>query len=93
MTDAVQVEYLRRFGVHFRFWRKRCGLSQLQVAGKLGIDPSAVSAWTRGKNFPSMAMVYRLCEEVFGIHVWQFFERPKSAWRLRLVPDTTAAAP
>lgn len=84
-------DYRPRFAAHFKFWVRRCGLSHLEVAQRLGVDPSSVSCWANGKNFPSLTMLYRLCEDAFGIHLWQFFERPRSAWKLKLVPRDAEA--
>lgn len=80
----VQPAYLPRFTRHFQFWKRRSGLSQLEIAQQLGIDPTSVSAWANGKNFPNMLTLYRLCEEVFQIEVWQFFRRPPRARSLRM---------
>ena len=36
----------------FEYYRKKSGLSQQEVATKLGLDQTAVSAWEKSKKMP-----------------------------------------
>lgn len=42
--------------------RERTGLTQKEVAEKLGIDQSAVSLWETGKTSPRIAVLIKLAE-------------------------------
>lgn len=41
---------------------KKSGLSQKQLAAKLGISPSAVTNWVKGKNSPDIEYIALICE-------------------------------
>lgn len=42
--------------------REKTGLTQKEVAEKLGIDQSAVSLWETGKTAPRVAILVKLAE-------------------------------
>lgn len=42
--------------------RKNAGLTQMQVAEKLGITDSAVAQWETGKTFPKTAFLLKLSD-------------------------------
>ena len=42
--------------------RKKAGLTQLQVAEKLGISDSAVNQWEKGKTFPKTEFLPKLAQ-------------------------------
>ena len=44
--------------------RKERGLTQLQLADKLGITDRAVSKWETGKSMPDVAIITELCQEL-----------------------------
>lgn len=48
--------------------RRELGLTQKQLAEKLGISPQNVSNWEHGKIFPSLYS-FRLLAESFGCKV------------------------
>ncbi|MBQ4617660.1 MAG: helix-turn-helix transcriptional regulator [Clostridia bacterium] len=48
--------------------RKQAGLTQLQLADKLGITDKAVSKWERGMAMPDTSLMLELCE-ILGISV------------------------
>ena len=56
MVDAVQ----RNFGDHLRWWRKRRGLSQLELAGVAGTSQRHLSFLEFGRAAPSPQMVIGL---------------------------------
>lgn len=71
----VTVEpYVQQFLRQYRFWFHKKGLSQAEIAERLGVDPTSVTAWARGKNFPSLFNLYRLVE-VWDIDLETFFRR------------------
>ena len=46
--------------------RVHSGMSQVQLAERLGITKSAVNAWEMGTNSPSLSYIIRLAQ-VFGV--------------------------
>lgn len=46
--------------------RKKCGMTQKQVADILGIEPKTVSKWENGRGFPDVSCVAELAE-IFGV--------------------------
>ena len=46
--------------------RVHSGMSQVQLAERLGITKSAVNAWESGTNSPSLSYIIRLAQ-VFGV--------------------------
>jgi len=49
--DAVMV------GKQIAYHRKKCGLTQKQLAERLHVTDGAVSKWERGMNFPDLALL------------------------------------
>ncbi len=50
------------FGIRLAAARKEQGLTQEQVAARLGVTPQAVSKWERGNGYPDMELLYFICE-------------------------------
>lgn len=48
--------------MNFASARARVGLSQYEVARRLGVDQSSVSCWELGKRMPRAAMLVKLSE-------------------------------
>lgn len=48
--------------------RKMCGITQRQLAEKLGVSDKAVSKWETGRSMPDNSILMELCEEL-GINV------------------------
>lgn len=46
--------------------RKKCGMTQKQVADILGIEPKTVSKWETGRGFPDVSYVAELAD-IFGV--------------------------
>lgn len=40
--------------------RKKSGLTQYEMADKLGVDQSAISKWETGENMPRAAMLVKI---------------------------------
>lgn len=54
--------------------RKRYGLTQAQLAEKLGVKTTSVSSWERGANAPDIETLYKICQlfhltldEIYGV--------------------------
>lgn len=54
--------------------RKDSGISQRELAKKLGVSNRAVSKWENGLSYPSTENIIRL-SEIFGVSVEYFFEK------------------
>ena len=52
----------RKVGKFIADQRKRVGLTQLQLAEKMGITDRAVSKWETGRSLPDSAIMLELCE-------------------------------
>lgn len=48
------------------FYRKKKGLTQKELAEKLGVKNTAVSNWESGNNSMDIEMLFRVCE-IFGV--------------------------
>ena len=42
--------------------REKAGMTQKEVAEKVGVDQSSVSLWENGKNFPRAAVLKKLAD-------------------------------
>ena len=52
----------QKIGEFIRDKRKEKGLTQVELADKLGITNQAISKWERGKNCPDISLLKDLCE-------------------------------
>jgi flagellar biosynthesis component FlhA len=50
------------FGKRLVTARKEMGLTQEELATRLGVTPQAVSKWERGSGYPDIEMLYYLCD-------------------------------
>ena len=55
-----------RTGALIRRLRRELGLTQLQLAGRLGVSDKAVSKWERGLGSPEVSTLPRL-SQVLGV--------------------------
>lgn len=70
---------LSKTGKFIASLRKEKGLTQKEVAEKLGISPKAVSKWETGKGFPDISLISSL-STVFSVDISKLLdgEMPKS---------------
>lgn len=61
MNKAYGEEY-RSLGLNIAFYRKKAGLTQMQLAEKLDIDRSHMSAIELATVGASLDVVFRLCQ-------------------------------
>ncbi len=50
------------FAENFRNARKKAGLTQRQVADRLGLDRSAIAHYERGMSMPNLKNLAKICE-------------------------------
>lgn len=62
---------LKKVGQYIAYKRKEKGLTQLQVAEKLGMSDKSVSKWERGVCLPDVSIYPELCE-ILGISINEF---------------------
>jgi transcriptional regulator with XRE-family HTH domain len=70
------------FGTRLRSLRERAGMTQTQLAEKVGTDQSHISRWERNAAVPELAMVERLAA-TFGVSAGELLsgspEKPAKA--------------
>lgn len=64
-------------GSRIRAARKQAGLSQKELADKLGVTPASISAWEKGKSCPSDKKLDEI-KELF--HLNNMLEDESNAW-------------
>ena len=57
-------------------YRKQCGMSQAELANRVGVERSAVAKWESGKSLPQAAHLVKLAE-IFGCSVDEILGRGK----------------
>ena len=55
-------------------YRKQCGMSQAELANRVGVERSAVAKWESGKSLPQAAHLVKLAE-IFGRSVDEILGR------------------
>ena len=61
-----------KIGVYIAEKRKQLGLTQQQLANRLGVTDRAISKWENGRGMPELGLIQPLCREL-GITVNEFF--------------------
>ena len=71
---------LNNLSERIAFYRRKCGLTQEELAEKCSVTPQAVSKWENGLTSPDISLLPRL-GEVFGITTDELLgvERPETA--------------
>ena len=71
---------LNNLNERIAYYRRKCGLTQEELAEKCSVTPQAVSKWENGLTSPDISLLPRL-GEVFGITTDELLgvERPETA--------------
>ena len=71
---------LNNLNERIAYYRRKCGLTQEELAEKCSVTPQAVSKWENGLTAPDISLLPRL-GEVFGITTDELLgvERPNTA--------------
>ena len=71
---------LNNLNERIAFYRRKCGLTQEELAEKCSVTPQAVSKWENGLTSPDISLLPRL-GEVFGVTTDELLgvERPETA--------------
>lgn len=54
------------------FYRKKAGLTQSQLAEKLGVKTTTVSTWERGASSPDIETLYDICK-IFSVSLDEMY--------------------
>ena len=58
------IEQYKNLGLNISFYRRKNGLTQMQLAEKLNITDRAISKWENGKAMPDSSIMLDLCNEL-----------------------------
>ena len=72
-----QEELKSKISLNIRYYRKKAGLTQKQLAELLGVKNTAVSNWENGQNSIDTEILFRVCE-VFGITLNDIYGVPSA---------------
>ena len=64
----IQKEMRETISKNLIFYRKKCGLTQAQLADKVGYTDKSISKWERGESVPDVFILKELAN-IFGIKV------------------------
>jgi len=62
-------------GLQLKLMRSRQGLSQKQLAHRVGVTPSSISQMENNQIYPSLPALFKIAE-VLGVEVGSFFQKP-----------------
>ena len=77
------------FGERLQASRKRCGLTQEELAEQLQVSRQAVSKWESGKGYPELEKLLYICER-FGVTMDELFADELPQTRGETPPHETA---
>lgn len=66
--SSIKTALKSSIGAQIKQLRASAGLTQMDLAIKLGIAPSHLSLWENGKNIPDSRYLEIICE-VFGVEL------------------------
>ncbi|MBQ4191517.1 MAG: helix-turn-helix transcriptional regulator [Clostridiales bacterium] len=72
-------------GTMIRRLREERKMTQLQLAGKIGVTDKAISKWETGRGYPDIALVEPLAEAL-GVSVIELFSGEEDALMLCELP-------
>lgn len=83
----MQMHYVRwmsesTFAERLTYFRERAGLSQRELAARIGVEPSAVSAWVNDTYSPTFENLNKLVGAL-GIDMPTFWGRLKNSSKRR----------
>lgn len=54
----------RNIGSFIKFMRQRAGLTQQELAGRIGVGSKTISKWEQGRGIPDISLLYSLSLEL-----------------------------
>ena len=61
-----------KIGKNIKRFRRECGLTQAELAKKLGVTTQAVSKWETQMNSPDIALIPKIAQ-VLGVSIDELF--------------------
>lgn len=61
-TYPVKLTEMHTIGKRIKYYRKKLGLEQKDIARQLGFTPNAISNWENGRTRPDLSVVPKLCD-------------------------------
>ena len=79
---------MERIGLRIMHARKKKGMTQMELADRMGISFQAVSNWERGQSCPDIAKLFEL-SELFDVSIDELLGNPRAAQIATEVMDGT----
>ncbi len=73
-----KIVFNKAFGEHLKKQRVSKGLTQIDLASAMNINPQNISAIERGEVTPTILWIHRLCESLdikVSVFIEEFYER------------------
>ena len=71
-SNQIDTTIRKNIQANISKYRKKSGLSQAELAQKIGVKNSTVSSWERGANAPDIETLFRICK-LFNVTVADMF--------------------
>ena len=91
MIDNTETNNTDTLGKRIMALRKAAGMTQEQVAERLGVSPQAVSKWENDVSCPDVTMIPRLAQ-LFNVSTDELLGLKASTILLHTAMETAAAA-
>ena len=75
-----------KFGEKVRELRKKCGMTQAELAKKAGLGLKTITNYESGSTYPQNREVYATLAEILGceadyLRIWQYIDTNPAKWR------------
>ena len=71
-SNQIDTTIRKNIQANISKYRKKSGLSQAELAKKIGVKNSTVSSWERGANAPDIETLFSICK-LFNVTVADMF--------------------
>ena len=71
-SNQIDTTIRKNIQANISKYRKKSGLSQAELAQKIGVKNSTVSSWERGANAPDIETLFSICK-LFNVTVADMF--------------------
>ena len=71
-SNQIDTTIRKNIQANISKYRKKSGLSQAELAHKIGVKNSTVSSWERGANAPDIETLFSICK-LFNVTVADMF--------------------
>lgn len=79
MTKEEEAQLRETIRLNIIYYRKQARLSQKDLAQRVNLKESSISAWESGRSLPDIATLWELCK-IFGVTLNQMYgvDEPKT---------------